>query len=161
MFFNCQMKYIAMSPRCTYEYIQNVHKAEQQWALAEKVFGETQMQTGWKGPATRVNTLSINHSVSAANQFRLSRCFMPFPLPSYTIPTSHLHIKHGSHSYALTNDFWMLLELSPQLPHRPRALLPPSSRGGDRNSLRNGSLISTGHVLFLLWTGLPLCWALW
>lgn len=38
--------------------------------------------------------------------------FYAIPQHSYTIPTSHLHIKQGSHSHALTNDFWMLLALS-------------------------------------------------
>lgn len=38
--------------------------------------------------------------------------FYAIPQHSYAIPTSHLHIKQGSHSHALTNDFWMLLALS-------------------------------------------------
>lgn len=31
--------------------------------------------------------------------------FYAIPQHSYAIPTSHLHIKQGSHSHALTNDF--------------------------------------------------------
>lgn len=38
--------------------------------------------------------------------------------PSYRIPSSHLHIKHSSHSRSLTNNLWMLLALS-QLHLRP------------------------------------------
>lgn len=55
------------------------------------------------------------------------------PQTRCTIPVSHLHIKHGSHSYALTNDF--------QVPLASRRLfsfsffpLTPRSEG-DQNSL--------------------------
>lgn len=51
--------------------------------------------------------------------------FHAIPQLSHTIPTSHLHIKQGSHSHALTNDFWMLLALHITTALQTCAVLPP------------------------------------
>lgn len=51
---------------------------------------------------------------SLSERSKSSLAVAPFhviPQPSDAIPTSHLHIKQGSHSHTLTNDFWMLLAL--------------------------------------------------
>lgn len=78
--------------------------------------------------------------------------FHAIPQPSHTIPTSHLHIKQGSHSHTLTNDSWMLLTLSY---YNCTSDLCSSSClcEGDKKGLSNSSLISTGQGLVLLWTG--------
>lgn len=62
---------------CTEAYICTY--AQGTMSTGRQVCTEMQTQTQWKRLATCVNNLSINHSMSGANQFWLSRRFMPFP----------------------------------------------------------------------------------
>ena len=123
---------------------------------------QTHTHTQWKKKKEKIGCVckqSPHQSLHERSKSTLAVApFHAIPQLSYTIPTSHLHIKQGSHSHALTNDSWMLLALHITTALQTCAVLPPyveaKKKKKKKEALNNSSLIATGQGLVLLWTGL-------